>query len=277
MTIASLAEFLRPFNDFTVAELTQLLQRAAALTKSEVLPRHVPPGFDAVQKSGVSLETALRAMNEGHGPSNADILNTRAALQSGFEQMGSRFGFTVKFTDGEVWLSNARAASAIRTVADKITSQEAYADESVQRDITGLVELGDATLKAQATASGVNVGRKKGRELVIALLSGISKHAEPAAPRVSRAKAKPAVDPAEIELITSELKDLALKAEADPHSVSDADADAILKRLKKHGVDAQKAVAFTLTESKVKNGKDAERLLRDKLVGPRKRLEKLSI
>lgn len=277
--LREVASAFRQFSAQTLPNLVTLLHKAEEYRKS---------GLVAVDPEGVAgLRTALEAVQKAVGDPSHDGGNLgtlQDAVAEALVAVGKSAGLQVakpkKDTKWATTLRNRVAAASVveklKGLAARIKSLESLDDQAVADGIGQLSDTAEDVLKAAAVQVGVSAKTKsKGRELILAALAVLTNLPLDKKPKTAKATAQ--ADDATVLSLTSELKDMAARATSNPHSVTDEDIEAILKKVESSGLSDQQAkdIALAVTGVKEKSKTKAFLALRGKLTAAKRILEDL--
>jgi hypothetical protein len=232
------ARALDPFRSLALAEFAVFLSRAEEYRRTGAVRA---PGAADIRAEGLLTAVArLTAATAGDRPTAADLAAAQAEVARNVGVLARDAGLRGSLAPDPKWAeaeaARARVAPhlrAVRTLAARITSPDAYADPAVRDDIARLESaLDPATLKAVGAEFGVAVTARSSPPKVVGdILTRLSGHAAPKGRAGGRSKPAVAPDPALVEEHATRLATLVSRS-ADPAAVPEAEVEAELARLK---------------------------------------------
>jgi len=223
------ASALAPFGSLPLAEFTAFLARADEYRRTGAVG--IPTAAD---RRAEALAAAMARLDTG-----GDVTAAQADVARAVTELAREVGLKGTLAPDPKWAADRAARvrvaphlAAIRALAGRITSPEAYADESVRAEVARLEgALHPDLLKAVGTEFGVKTTAKSAPAKVLGeVLVKLTGHAPPKAKRASKAAAEPPY-PAVVNEHVRRLAGL-IDRSADPDAVSDAEVDDEIARLK---------------------------------------------
>ena len=218
---------LDPFGPLGLAEFTAFLARADEYQRSGSV--RVPGAAD------LRAEVLLAAIRRLNNP-DEDATAVQADIARAVQELATATGLKGTLKPDPKWAeaqaARARVAPhvrALREIAGRITSPEAYIDESIRAEITRLESALDRdALKAVGTEFGIKVTASAAPAKVVAeVLANLSGHKPAKGKPGGRTKADPAV----VEENARRLAGL-IERSADPDALPDSEVEKELARLK---------------------------------------------
>lgn len=274
------ADALEPFHGLDLEQLAGFLRRADEYRRSGAVPLIEVAGVEAVRTAARDLSEAVQSLGTADGQAAEErIEQGRRELERAVGQLAGQFGAAVKFTADRKWLPAIRAkaeaqrvAAALRRLAARISSPEAYSDEGVKAEVEALAGSDARAIKAAATDLGVTATGKGTKlvESVLAKLTGV----ENKPPKAPRKAAKPKADAAQVEEMSRTVRELAERAAQSPGAVTAAEVDPLIERLKADfTATQQKEVARAALGVSARGGEEAIVRIRGRLLGAKEILD----
>jgi hypothetical protein len=228
---------LDPFQALPLPEFTAFLARADEYRRTGAV--RVPGPADLRAEGLTAALTRLTAARDTG--SEADLSAAQADLARAVGELAREAGLKGAVAPDPRWAADQAARSrlaphvnAVRELAARIRSPEAYADPAV-RDWTARLEgaLDRDALKAVGAEFGVKVtAAAKPAKVIADILGQLTGHRPPTAKATRTKAAVEAVDPGIVAEDARRLSELVARS-TDPDAVPDADVEAELVRLKR--------------------------------------------
>ena len=223
---------LEPFRSLALPEFSAFLQRADEYQRTGTV--RIPGAADLWTQG---LATALDQVAAVRSGERGDMTAAQADAARAIEAVAREVGLKGSLVPDPQWSARARAAPhvrAIRDLASRITSPQAYGEESVRAEIGRLEGVLDRdSLTAVGAEFGVRVTpATKPAKLLADMLVNLSGHQPEKAKPGGRGK--PAVGPVDAGLVEEHVRRLGnlISRSADPSAVSDTEVEVELDRLK---------------------------------------------